>query len=77
MAQSKPERVSVDEVLKLVDQLSPEEQEQLAEEMKLQWLRRAMGEAEESLASGKVVSEEEVLQRLDAKRQEILERQTK
>ncbi len=40
MAQPKPEHVSVEEILKLVDQLSPQEQDQLVEEMKLQWLRR-------------------------------------
>jgi predicted transcriptional regulator len=40
MAQPKPEGISIKEILKLVDQLSPEEHEQLVEEMKLQWLRR-------------------------------------
>lgn len=40
MAQPKPERISIKEILKLVDQLSLEEHEQLVDEMKLQWLRR-------------------------------------
>lgn len=40
MAQPKPEGISIKEILKLVDQLSLEEHEQLVEEMKLQWLRR-------------------------------------
>jgi predicted transcriptional regulator len=40
MAQQEPEQMSVKEILKLVDKLSPEEHEQLVEDMKLQWLRR-------------------------------------
>jgi hypothetical protein len=77
MAQEKPERMSFDDVLKLVDPLSPEEQDKLAEEMKLQWLRRELDKAEESLAKGDMLSEEEVLQRLSAKRRELLDRQSK
>ncbi|MGH9547923.1 MAG: hypothetical protein ACRD3W_01060 [Terriglobales bacterium] len=50
MAKPKPEdKTTLDQVLKLVDQLTPEEQEQLVEEVKLQWLRRALEEGEESL----------------------------
>ena len=53
MAQQKPDnKTSLDQVLKLIDQLTPEEQEQLVEEVKLQWLRREVGKAEESLDRG-------------------------
>lgn len=64
MAQPKPERISVEEVLKLVDLLSLEEQEQLVEEMKLQWLRREIGEAEKSLGRGEGIPGEEVFRQL-------------
>lgn len=53
MAQRKPEdRTTVDQILKLVDQLTPEEQDQLVEQMKVQWLRRELGKAEDSLDRG-------------------------
>jgi hypothetical protein len=49
MAQRKPdEKATLHQVLELADQLSPEEQEQLVEEMKLHWLRRAVDEGEQS-----------------------------
>lgn len=73
MAQQKPER-KFDEILRLVNQLTPEEQDELVEEMKLQWLRRAIDQAEESVAQGRVHTLEEVEARLDATRREILER---
>ena len=42
-AQRKPdEQFTFDQVLKLVENLEPDAQEQLVEEMKLQWLRRAL-----------------------------------
>jgi len=78
MAQPKPEeQTTFDQVLKLVENLTPGAQEKLVEEMKLQWLRQAVDQAEESLAQGKVVSQVELDQRLDAIRAEILERQKK
>jgi hypothetical protein len=78
MAQRKPEeQATFDQVLKLVENLTPEAQEQLVEEMKLQWLRRALAEAEQSVAEGKVHTLEEVEARLDATRREILERKHK
>jgi hypothetical protein len=53
MAQRKPEDgTTLDQILKLADQLTPEEQEQLLEEMKLQWLRRELGRAADSLDRG-------------------------
>lgn len=64
MAQPKPERVSFEELLRLVDQLSPEEQDHLAEEMKLQRLRRALEEGEESLKQQGGIPAEEVFRLL-------------
>jgi DNA relaxase NicK len=64
MAQPKPEREKLDEILRLVDQLSPEEHEQLAEEMKLQWLRRELGKAEDELRRGEGVPAEQVFAEL-------------
>jgi len=73
MVQQNPERI--DEILKLVDQLSPEEHDALEQEMKLRWLRRALDEGEKDSAEGKVVSLDELERRLDAKRKAILESQ--
>lgn len=76
MAQRKPEeKTTLEQVLKLADQLTPDEQEQLVEEMKLQWLRRALDEGEKDSAEGRVVSLEELNQHLDSIRHEIIERQ--
>jgi replicative DNA helicase len=76
MAQRKPdEQSNFDQVLKLVENLTPEQQDRLVEQIKLQWLRRALAEAEESVAQGRVLTEEELEKRLDAKRREIVERQ--
>lgn len=65
MAQPKPEdKTTLDQVLKLVDQLTPEEQEQLVEEVKLQWLRRELGKAEESLERGEGIPADQVFAEL-------------
>ena len=78
MAQRKPdERTTFDQVLSLVESLTPEAQESLVEEMKLQWLRQALAQAEKSVAEGKVYSEEEALARLDEHRREFLKRRNK
>ena len=78
MAQRKPdERTTFDQVLSLVESLTPEAQESLVEEMKLQWLRQALAQAEQSVAEGKVYSEEEALARLDEHRREFLKRRNK
>lgn len=78
MAQRKPEeKATLEQVLKLADQLTPEEQDKLMDELKLQWLRRAIGEAEKSVAEGRVHTLEEVEARLDATRREIQERKNK
>jgi hypothetical protein len=78
MAQRKPdERTTFDQVLSLVESLTPEAQESLIKEMKLQWLRHALAQAEKSVAEGKVYSEEEALTRLDEHRRQFLERRNK
>ncbi len=74
MAQRKPEEeTKLEQVIKLADQLTPEEQEQLVERIKLQWLRRAMDEADESLVRDDTVSLEELDQHIRSVRQEIVE----
>jgi hypothetical protein len=78
MAQSKPEeRTTFDQVLSLVENLAPEAQEQLVEEMKMRWLSQALAQAEKSVAEGKVYSEEQALARLDEHRRQFLERHNK
>lgn len=78
MAQRKPEeQTTFDQILKLVENFTPEAQAQLVEEMKLQWLRRAIDEADESLARGESVSVEELNAHLDAVRQKFIEERQK
>jgi hypothetical protein len=65
VAQRKPEdQTTFDQVLKLVENLTPEAQEQLLEEMKLQWLRRELGQAEDELRRGEGVPGEQVFAEL-------------
>ena len=74
MAQRKPEEnMTLDQVIQLADRLTPEEQEQLVEQIKLKWLRRAIDEADESLARGESVSLEELDEHIDSARQNIIE----
>jgi len=76
MAQRKPEEQSTfEQVLKLVENLAPEAQERLVEEMKLRWLRRAIDEADESLKQGTTVSLEELDAHIATVRQEVIDRQ--
>jgi len=68
MALSKPDDAStLDQVLKLVGELTPEEQEQVVEEFKLQWLRRELAKADSSVAQGKLRSAEDVFATLEEK----------
>lgn len=76
MAQRKPEEQSTfDQVLKLVEHLEPEAQERLVEEMKLQWLRRALDEGESDLEEGRTVSLEQLEERFDFKKRDFLKGQ--
>lgn len=74
MAQQIPDdNTTLDQVVKLVDRLSLAEQEQLVEQIKLKWLRRAIDEADESLALGKTISLEELDEHIDSVKQRIIE----
>ena len=65
MAQRKPEKPpTVEEVLQLAARLTPEEQSQVVEELKLQWLRREVDKAEDQLQRGEGIPAEEVLAEL-------------
>lgn len=67
MAQQKRDRKSIDEIMRLVDGLSVDEQEELIEEMKLHWLRRALDEGEESIRQYGTLPAEEVFAELRAR----------
>lgn len=78
MAQPQPEeKVTLDQVLKLVDKLTLQEQEKLLDQLKLEDLRREIRKGIEASERGEVFTEEEVLAHLDNVRKEILERQKK
>lgn len=78
MAQRKPEEQdTIDQVLKLVENLTPEAQEHLVEEMKLQWLRRAIDYGEESLKQHGGIPAEEVFRRLEARNAQYREKGNK
>ncbi|MCA9806015.1 MAG: hypothetical protein KC777_28800 [Cyanobacteria bacterium HKST-UBA02] len=78
MAQHRPEdNTTLDQVIKMADRLTPEEQEQLVEQIKLKWLRRAMDEADESLAQGRSVSLEELDKHIDSAKRKIIEERQK
>lgn len=64
------EKPTVEQVLKLVEQLTPEEREQILEEMKLQELQRALTRAEESIARGEGIPGEDVIAELRKRAQE-------
>ncbi|MCC7530998.1 MAG: hypothetical protein IT342_20935 [Candidatus Melainabacteria bacterium] len=67
MAQRKPEEKSaLDQILRLVNELSPEEQERVSEELKLQWLRRELGKSEEQLRRGEGIPGQAVFAELEA-----------
>ena len=65
MEQRKPEQeATLEKVLKLVNQLGPEDQDKVAKELKLQSLRRELQKAEEQISRGETVPAEEVLAEL-------------
>ena len=72
MAQRKPDpQTTFDQVLKLVADLAPDEQDKLVEEMKLQWLRRALDEGEKDSGAGKVLTLDQMEKRLEAMQSEL------
>ncbi|MDP3508278.1 MAG: type II toxin-antitoxin system Phd/YefM family antitoxin [Candidatus Melainabacteria bacterium] len=64
MAQQEPEPITVKEILKLVDQLSPEDHEQLVQDMKLQWLRREVQKGIEQADRGELINGDDVFAEL-------------
>ncbi len=74
MAQQKPEGASMDEILRLVELLSPEDQEQLVDDIKLQWLRRELAKAEASLERGEGIPGEVVLAELRQRAEDRLKK---
>lgn len=75
MAQRIPEdKTTLEQILKLADQLTVEEQERLVEEMKLRWLRRELGKAADSLdrGEGKPANQvfDAVIQQLESRKAE-------
>lgn len=58
------DKPTVEQVLRLVDELTSEEREQVLEEMKLQELRSKLTKAEESIARGEGIPGEVVLAEL-------------
>lgn len=78
MAQRKPEEsVKVQQVLKLVDELAPEERDEVLYQLKLEDLRREIQKGIDSAERGELYSEEEVMAYLDEHHKQRLERQTK
>ena len=82
MAQQKPERASLDQVLKLVDQLSPDEQEQLRQNLNTRtWGQRWQDLSERILARFEaagipVPAEDEVMSEVKAVRPQRKDRRT-
>jgi hypothetical protein len=64
MQQKPDEKVTFDQVLHLADQLSPAEQERLVDEIKLQWMRRAVEEGEDSIQERGLKSADEAFREL-------------
>jgi hypothetical protein len=78
MAQRKPEdSVKVQQVLKLVDELTPEERDEVLYQLKLEDLRREIQKGIDSADRGELYSEEEVMAYLDEHHKQRLEKQTK
>lgn len=69
MAQPNPDekKSTLEQVLTLVSELTPDEQAHVLEELKLQGLRRKLEKADESAANGKVRPAEEVFGKLEEK----------
>jgi predicted transcriptional regulator len=64
MAQSQPINPAIRQVLKLVDQLSPDEREGLIHELQLQELRREVQKGVDSADRGELIPAEDVLEKL-------------
>ncbi len=65
MALPQPEeKTTKDQVLRLVSQLTPESQEEVIEELKLQWLQRELQKGIDQADRGEVVEGDEVFRQL-------------
>jgi hypothetical protein len=73
MAQRRSEdKQELEEAMKLVNRLSPEDQEQVVREIKVQWLCRELKKAEDSLDRGEGIPTEEGLAELRQRAEERL-----
>lgn len=78
MAQRKSvESAKVQQLLKLVEELTSEELDELLYQLNLEDLRREIRKGIEASERGEVYTEEEVLAHLDDVHQELLKRQKK
>jgi predicted transcriptional regulator len=78
MAQRNPEEsLKVQQVLKLVGELTPEERDEVLYQLKLEDLRREIQKGIDSADRGELYSEEEVMAYLDEHHKQRLEKQTK
>lgn len=76
MAQPKPEdRGPLDQILNLVDKLSFEQQEQLVEEVKLQWLRREVQKGIDQADRGELIDGDVVFAELKGRYQNMSEQE--
>jgi len=76
MAQRKPEEnAKIQQVLKLVHELTAQEQQQLLEQLKFENLRREIQIGIDQADRGELISVEELNERLDATHAKLLERQ--
>lgn len=64
MSLQKPEGTSIAEILKLVSLLSPDEQDELMEEMKLRWLRREIKKGVDQADRGELLDGDTVFTEL-------------
>jgi predicted transcriptional regulator len=70
MAQPLPEeRSTVDQVLKLVSQLTPESQEEIIEQIKLQWLRQEVQKGIDQADRGELLDADEAFAELEKRYQ--------
>lgn len=69
------ENVRVQQVLKLVDELKPQERDEVLYQLKLQDLRREIRKGIDAADRGELVTLEELNEHLDAIQQKYMERQ--
>lgn len=76
MAQRNPDdKVTMDQILKLADQLTPGDQEELIEEMKVRWLKREIQKGIDEADRGELLDGDEVFAELRRDLQKLSEQQ--